>query len=1090
MLEAFNSQFWHDIVWALLHSIWQAAIIALLLGLVLRQISAKHASLRYWISAAAIVSVVLSSFFTYHVRMQFRSLPTSPVVEQTSSFSSSPSTLSNLPAVALENTTAAASNMEIGINWTALAALFWVIGVSVMVLRTIGAVFNGNHRSSVSPIESSKHLELLKELSHKLGLRRAPSFWSSPTSLTPYAVGFLSPAIVVPISMLTSLNAMELQAVLAHELAHIRRNDYLANLFQMVIEAVYFFNPALWWISRQIRVEREACCDQVAIESSSNRIGYATILANWMESLGDGSETQFAEAPSASLAFSQKQPSSMLERIQRILKPDAKPHSRVSTVNLIFVVAASVLIACLFNAGSKAVTVAAAQVLSTSERIEKIEDKQRAVTVTADGSAKGTTTIRGRITTEDGGKAKSGCIYSSSKNGGTNQASEGRFKANQEFEVSVNSGAVWLKFFSENYAPAIIGPIEAFKDQVVTQNVKLVKGEPHPIHVMDESGLPISGAKVLMYPKSNGGPIWEKTTDEMGKHQYEHRNPGKQSNLKVEKFGYITHWSTVVNGSKTEITLKTAPVTKGSVVSAEGKSVANAEVRLLMVKEKSSQFSSQHDLLATTDQDGRFETPLFSPSGLHDVIVVSDHGMGFAENVAVSDDLKFTLQPECSMDVTIEGDMNRLRRWPNGTLVIGLYQRVLNECWDGSIRDGEVEILDESDEHVQLKLRRLLPGKFSLRSGKFEYALEAKPGDHSIKITTEAGEPSTHGEKAKLHIQFQSNGEIVKPSGKLYLNSVSPLHDGEVTATMYPGNYSLEPDGLIGFTFKSQVIAVKADGENEFVIDVEPAGAVSGRVVDADGAPVSVPVSCRYETRDHGSAGLASSSLKSDSDGNFLLTPIPLGATVIAKAGERFNPAISRELLVDQANTVVDVQLQIEKPESAKVRVVDQQGKPILGVDLSVILYDPSGGSWSGNLSTDVKGECAISPLHPTWGYRVAAAKKGFIAKADELIQGETTVLQLESSNIVRGRVMDKDDKPVSGRRVWAAVVDYNTLRGQRSLFDADRITDAQGQFEFTSLPMTEFYIKTDGAVELVIVDASAESEPLEVQVEELQLQE
>ena len=69
-------------------------------------------------------------------------------------------------------------------------------------------------------------------------------------------------------------------------------------------------------------------------------------------------------------------------------------------------------------------------------------------------------------------------------------------------------------------------------------------------------------------------------------------------------------------------------------------------------------------------------------------------------------------------------------------------------------------------------------------------------------------------------------------------------------------------------------------------------------------------------------------------------------------------------------------------------------------------------------------------------------------------------------------------------------MVDYNTLRGQRSLFDADRITDAQGQFEFTSLPMTEFYIKTDGAVELVIVDASAESEPLEVQVEELQLQE
>ena len=82
----------------------------------------------------------------------------------------------------------------------------------------------------------------------------------------------------------------------------------------------------------------------------SNRVGYATILANWMESLVDGAEPTLEEAPSASMAFSQKQPSSMLERIQRILKPDAKPDLRVSTVNLVFVLAASLLIACVFNA--------------------------------------------------------------------------------------------------------------------------------------------------------------------------------------------------------------------------------------------------------------------------------------------------------------------------------------------------------------------------------------------------------------------------------------------------------------------------------------------------------------------------------------------------------------------------------------------------------------------------------------------------------------------------------------------------------------------------------------------------------------------
>ena len=82
MLEVFNTQFWCDIVWALLHSIWQAAIIALLLGIILRQISAKQATLRYWLATGAILSLVLASFFTYHVRTELRKSSASPVVQQ------------------------------------------------------------------------------------------------------------------------------------------------------------------------------------------------------------------------------------------------------------------------------------------------------------------------------------------------------------------------------------------------------------------------------------------------------------------------------------------------------------------------------------------------------------------------------------------------------------------------------------------------------------------------------------------------------------------------------------------------------------------------------------------------------------------------------------------------------------------------------------------------------------------------------------------------------------------------------------------------------------------------------------------------
>ena len=220
MLEVFSTQFWGDIVWALLHSIWQAAIIALLLGLVLRQISAKKASLRYWIAVSAIASMVLASFFTYHVRVELRNSATSPIAE-VSSPAVSAASVSGMDAIGSESTSSLPVIAGFDINWTALVALIWVTGVSVMVIRTISAVFNGNQLTSVAPVESSKYLDLLKEQSRKLGLTSVPSLWSSASSHTPYAIGVLSPAIVVPMSMLTTLSTSELQAVLAHELAHV-----------------------------------------------------------------------------------------------------------------------------------------------------------------------------------------------------------------------------------------------------------------------------------------------------------------------------------------------------------------------------------------------------------------------------------------------------------------------------------------------------------------------------------------------------------------------------------------------------------------------------------------------------------------------------------------------------------------------------------------------------------------------------------------------------------------------------------------------------------------------------------------------------
>ena len=82
-------------------------------------------------------------------------------------------------------------------------------------------------------------------------------------------VGWLRPVILLPASALTGLAPSQLEAVIAHELAHIRRHDYLVNLFQTTVETLLFYHPASWWISRQIRAEREHCCDDVAVSCAA-----------------------------------------------------------------------------------------------------------------------------------------------------------------------------------------------------------------------------------------------------------------------------------------------------------------------------------------------------------------------------------------------------------------------------------------------------------------------------------------------------------------------------------------------------------------------------------------------------------------------------------------------------------------------------------------------------------------------------------------------------------------------------------------------------------------------------------------------------
>ncbi|MCC8425945.1 M56 family metallopeptidase [Mucilaginibacter sp. UR6-11] len=132
-------------------------------------------------------------------------------------------------------------------------------------------------------------------LSRKLGIHRSVRLAESGIAKVPLVVGYLKPLILIPAGLLASLPAEAVEAILVHELAHIRRADYAVNLLQSLLEIIFFFNPAIWWLSSLIRAERENCCDDIAVAQSSSTVAYIKALVACQE-YREGSAPAFAMA--------------------------------------------------------------------------------------------------------------------------------------------------------------------------------------------------------------------------------------------------------------------------------------------------------------------------------------------------------------------------------------------------------------------------------------------------------------------------------------------------------------------------------------------------------------------------------------------------------------------------------------------------------------------------------------------------------------------------------------------------------------------------------------------------------------------------
>jgi GWxTD domain-containing protein len=117
------------------------------------------------------------------------------------------------------------------------------------------------------------------DLTRRLGIARTVSLLNSALVQVPTVIGWLRPAVLLPMGCLTGLSTIQIEGIFAHELAHIRRHDYLVSVFQSIVEAVLFYHPLVWWVSKQVRREREDCCDDLAVNISGDSLAYAKALS-------------------------------------------------------------------------------------------------------------------------------------------------------------------------------------------------------------------------------------------------------------------------------------------------------------------------------------------------------------------------------------------------------------------------------------------------------------------------------------------------------------------------------------------------------------------------------------------------------------------------------------------------------------------------------------------------------------------------------------------------------------------------------------------------------------------------------------------
>lgn len=310
---------YYAIAWTVIHAIWQVALVVLLTAGSQAAIKNMTSTMRYaiWVSSLALILGGSVATFMYYYNLD----PSLLLLDDATQISVAAASETDLKTTLTVSGAQDPFTMGAVVSYVNEHILFivmlWLVGMVIALIRLLGNIGYVEYLKSKFNFPVDPYWEeLLQSLKSKMGIGKNVQLLESALVMSPMVIGHLKPVIFFPMGAINRLSAQEVEAILAHELAHIMRNDYIINLLVSCIESLYYFHPAMWWLTAQIRAEREHCCDDLAIRATGQPIQYAQSLVAVQE--------MTMMAPRLAMQFAGKEKKSrFFLRVNRLIRPNS-----------------------------------------------------------------------------------------------------------------------------------------------------------------------------------------------------------------------------------------------------------------------------------------------------------------------------------------------------------------------------------------------------------------------------------------------------------------------------------------------------------------------------------------------------------------------------------------------------------------------------------------------------------------------------------------------------------------------------------------------------------------------------------------------